>query len=128
MLISNLSNNKSGIKKIGWLMSFLQLFSSLRTNLIGQAVAMVTRKVRMIDTTVTRYFVKQIKIKNIYSGMNSSNEHCWKQLKATSIRKRSKKSDSWEMYSFLCWQFFFIIDQVSFDLQTFAKSRLKRST
>ena len=57
-------------------MSFLQLFSSLRTNLIGQTVAMVTQKVRMIDTTVTRYFVKQIKIKNIYSGMNSSNEHC----------------------------------------------------
>ena len=60
-------------------MSFLQLFSSLRTNLIGQTVAVVTRKVRMIDiacTTVTRYFVKQIKIKGIYSGMNSSNEHC----------------------------------------------------
>ena len=48
----------------------------LNSNLIGQTVAMVTRKVRMIDTTVTRYFVKQIKIKNVYSGMNSSNEHC----------------------------------------------------
>ena len=50
---------------------------------------------------MTRYFfdngeidklVKQIK--SIYGRIYSLNEHCWQQLKATSIKKSSKKSDS----------------------------------
>ena len=57
-------------------------------------------------------------MKGIYGIINSLNEHCWKQLKATSIKKRSKKSDNEEIDSFLNLQLFFITDWDGFESQT----------
>ena len=71
---------------------------------------------------------KQIKTVHAYGRINSSNRHLWKLLKATSIKKRSKKSDSEEIGPFLSVQFFFTIEWVSFELRTFAKTKLNRST
>ena len=57
----------------------------------------VARLIAIICEIMTRYFfdngeidklVKQIK--SIYGGIYSLNEHCWQQLKATSIKKSSK--------------------------------------
>lgn len=71
---------------------------------------------------------KQIKTVHVYGRINSSNRHHWKLLKATSIKKWSKKSDSEEIGPFLSLQFFFTIEWVSFELRTFAKTKLNRST
>ena len=68
------------------------LISELDDNLIGLTIAMVTWLVGWLALTcIIMQLVDQI----IHGGINPSNEHCWKQLTATTIRKRSKQSAEW---------------------------------